>query len=70
MKYKTFWWGVKIIAENECDLDALKYIENEIADKEPECDYEGGGVLLEGNELELHRWSNKPDRYGTKAISF
>ena len=55
MKYKTFWWGVKIIAENECDLDALKYIENEIADKEPECDYEGGGVLLEGNELELHR---------------
>ena len=44
VRYRTFWWGVQFLAENDEELDALTTIRDRCT--LPESHYESGGIEL------------------------
>jgi len=52
MKWEGYWWGTRIIAENETDQELLDKLKASLPE-EAEQSYEGGKLEIPNNEKNI-----------------
>jgi hypothetical protein len=58
MKWKTYWWGCKFLAENDDEEEFLKKFKHILGEKTSDCYEEGTAELIESDTeimLEINR---------------